>query len=156
MKRTPLYELHASASGTFTSLFDWELPDTLGNPAAEYQAAQEGIVLMDRSYVGRFQVTGKDALDLLNRLSTNKLEELPPGNGRASILTSNKGRIIDLLHLFARKDHLLLLTSPQTRERVAEWIDLYTFLEEVALEDITETTAMGAAPRISRWTTSSP
>jgi folate-binding protein YgfZ len=35
-----------------------------------------------------------------------------------------------------------MLTSPQTRQRVAEWIDTYTFLEEAALEDVTESTAM--------------
>jgi len=92
--------------------------------------------------VGRFRATGKDMLDLLNRLSSNKLEELPPGTGEGTILPTNKGRVIDLLHIFARDDHLLLLTSPQTRERIAEWIDLYTFLEEASLEDVTESSAM--------------
>ena len=142
MKQSPLHDLQKAADATWVRLFGWELPDSFGNTEAEYHAAHEGVAVMDRSYVGRFRVSGKDALDLLNRLSSNKLEELPPGAGKGSILPTNKGRVIDLLHLFAREDHLLMLTSPQTRERVAEWIDLYTFLEEMALEDVTESTAM--------------
>ena len=93
---------------------------SFGDPAAEYTAVTEGVVVTDRSYIGRFRATGKDMLDLLNRLSSNKLEELPPGTGKGSILPTNKGRVIDLLHIFARDDHLLLLTSPQTRERIAD------------------------------------
>ena len=142
MKRTPLYDLQKSGGATFAQLFGWELPDSFGDPTAEYRAAKEGVALLDRSYAGRFRVTGKDALDLLNRLSSNKMEELPAGTGIGTILPTNKGRVIDLLHVFAGEDHLLLFTSPQTRERVAEWIDLYTFLEEVSLEDVTESTAM--------------
>ena len=130
MKRTPLHQLHKSMGTSF------------GDPVSEYTAATEGVVVTDRSYIGRFRATGKDMLDLLNRLSSNKLEELPPGTGKGTILPTNKGRIIDLLHIFARDDHLLLLTSPQTRERIAEWIDLYTFLEEANLDDVTESTAM--------------
>ena len=144
MKRTPLHQLHKSIGASFTQLAGWEVPGSFGDPAAEYTAATEGVVVTDRSCVGRFRATGKDMLDLLNRLSSNKLEELPPGTGKGSILPTNKGRVIDLLHIFARDDHLLLLTSPQTRERIAEWIDLYTFLEEAVLEDVTEASAMVA------------
>ena len=144
MSRTPLHSIQQRAGAVFTELYGWETAGTFGNAAAEYRAATEGVALLDRSYAGRFRVTGKDALDLLNRLSSNKVDVLPPGTGAGTVLPTNKGRVIDLLHLFATDDHLLMLTSLQTRQRVAEWIDLFTFLEEVALEDVTETTAMVA------------
>jgi folate-binding protein YgfZ len=87
-------------------------------------------------------VTGKDGLDLLNRLSTNKLDELSPRNGEASILTNSKGRVIDLLYVSRVNDDLLILTSPQTPNKIMEWIEFYTFLEEVNVENITEKFAM--------------
>ncbi|MCH7705728.1 MAG: aminomethyl transferase family protein [Chloroflexi bacterium] len=140
--RTPLYDIQRGAGATFTHLAGWEIADTFGSPADEYRAATEGAAVLDRSYMGRFDVTGKDAPDLLNRLSSNRVDPLPPGTGAATILTTNKGRVIDLLHLFSVDDRLVMLTSPETRERVAEYIDMYTFLEEAALEDITEATSM--------------
>ena len=142
MYRSPLYGLQQRAGAIFTQLFGWEVARGFGDAVAEYRVAQEGAALLDRSYTGRFRVTGKDALDLLNRLSSNKVDILPPGTGAGTILPTNKGRVIDLLLLIGMEDHVLMLTSPQTRQRVAEWIDLYTFMEEVALEDVTEATAM--------------
>ena len=142
MARTPLYDIERSSGATFTHLFDWEIADSFGDLASEYRATCEGVAVLDRSYVGRFLVNGKDSLDLLNRLSSYKVDILNPGTGAGTILTTNKGRIIDLLYIFCLDDGLLMLTSPQTRQRVAEWIDLYTFLEDVTLQDTTESAAM--------------
>ena len=142
MNRLPLHHLHQQHGASFTGLADWEVPAAYKDAASEYRAAMEDVTLIDRSYLGRFRVQGKDALDLLNRLSTYKVDVLPEGTGAATVLLTNKGRVIDLLHLFAIQDGLLMLTSPHTRQRVAEWVELYTFLEEVSLEDTTERTAM--------------
>ena len=93
------------------------------------------------SHFGRLVISGSDAIDLLNRLSTNDLERLEPGQGMSSVLTTNKGRIIDMLHVLRDGDSLLILTSPGTQQKVTEWIEFYTFIEDVSIEDITETTS---------------
>lgn len=108
----------------------------------DYTALTEGAGLLDRSHIGRLSVGGTDAIDLLNRLSTNKLDDLAVGDVMGTVLTTNKGRIIDLLYALRRDDDLLVLTGPDTRQRVAEWIDFYTFIEDVTIEDATDDTAM--------------
>ena len=108
----------------------------------EYTSASEGVGITDRSHLGRLRVSGADALDLLNRLSTNNLDDLAIGDVQGTVLTTNKGRIIDLLYVLRQDDHLLVLTGPETCQRVAEWIDFYTFIEDVVVEDVTEETAM--------------
>ena len=110
--------------------------------SAEYVAATEGVGLADRSQLGRLKVSGADAIDLLNRLSTNKLDDLAVGDVQGTVLTTNKGRIIDLLYVLRRDDYLLVITGAQTRGRVAEWIDFYTFIEDVEVEDVSEETVM--------------
>ena len=142
MNRLPLHHLHRQLGASFAGLADWEVPATYKDAASEYRAATEDVALVDRSYLARFRVQGKDALDLLNRLSTYKVDVLPEGTGAATALLTNKGRVIDLLHLFATQDGVLMTASPHTRQRVAEWVELYTFLEEVSLEDATERTVM--------------
>ena len=108
----------------------------------EYASATEGVGLADRSHLGRLRMSGADALDLLNRLSTNNLDDIAIGDLQGTVLTTNKGRIIDLLYVLRQDDHLLVFTGPETRQRVAEWIDFYTFIEDVVVEDVTEETAM--------------
>ncbi len=111
-------------------------------PVEEYRALNSGAGFIDRSDVGRLICRGEDALDLLNRLSTNELATLEIGSGAATVLTTNKGRIVDLLHVSQGEDSLNVFTSPGNQARVAEWIDFYTFVEDVALEDRTTETAM--------------
>ena len=110
--------------------------------ADEYRAMTSGVAVLDRSDVGRLIVTGEDALDLINRLSTNELATLQVGAGAATVLTTNKGRIVDLLHVHRREDRLVVFTSPGNQQRVAEWIDFFTFVEDVEIEDVTGNTAM--------------
>ena len=124
------------------SLRDGRIPVAYSSVDEEYTAATQGIGVLDRSHMGRLKAIGTDALDLLNRLSTNKMDDLALDAVMGAVLTTNKGRIIDLLFILRQADYLLILTSPETRRRVAEWIDFYTFVEDVTVEDATDDTVM--------------
>ena len=142
MTISPLLDLHTSAGASTVEAYGWTLPGVYSSTSQEYLAATETAGLVDRSYLGRLEIAGADGLDLLNRLSTNKLDELQVGEGAITALTSNKGRIVDLLHVLRLEDRLLVLTGPENRQKVAEWIDFYTFVEDITVEDVTEDTAM--------------
>lgn len=117
-------------------------PSVYSSVRDEYIAVTEDFGLVDRSHLGRLKVGGADALDLLDRLSTNKLDEMLVGEVEGTVLTTNKGRIIDLLFVVRQEEHLLVITGPETKHRVAEWIDFYTFIEDVVVEDVSDRTAM--------------
>ena len=95
----------------------------------------------DHSDCGRLWVTGADALDLLNRLTTNKLESLPAGTACSTVLTNGDARVLDHLRLAAVDGGMWCLTSPGRAEDVADWIDLYTFGEEITVADKSSETA---------------
>ncbi len=106
----------------------------------QYKALTEGVAVVERPGVGGLKLSGKDALDLLDRLSTNDLTGLVPGTGVSTVLTTNKGRVIDLLTVAMLDDRLLALCSRDAAPRVMEWIDFYTFEEDVTVEDVTDAT----------------
>ena len=137
MVRTSLYPRQQALGATFGDFQGWELPFRYTSFDGEYRAATGGVALRDASAGGRLRLEGKDALDLLHRLSTNDLLALKPGQASNTVLTSNKGRVLDHLRVHCMEDHLLVYTSPQSLQRVVEWIDLYTFLEEITVTDIT-------------------
>ena len=109
--------------------------------AAEYRAITEGVGLHDSSYAGRLKATGEDALDLINRLSTNGIVNLAPGQGAPTILTTDRGRILDLLGVVNTGDYVLLITSPDCQQAVIDWLDKYTIMEDLEVEDISGETA---------------
>ncbi len=111
-----------------------------GDHLRQYDALTKGVALVERPF-GRLRCTGEDSLDLLNRLSTNSLMDLPAGSGAHTVLTSNKGRIVDVIFVLRRADHLLLLTGGGNETTVAEWIDFYTIIEDTEVEDVTPVTS---------------
>lgn len=85
---------------------------TLDQASAGYRAALDGAALADESSGGRIYMHGKDRAALLQRLSTNDMARLKPGQGARTVLTTPIGRIIDVLIVYALEDAMLLVTSP--------------------------------------------
>ena len=141
-RRTPLYDVTARQGASFRDWGGWELPVSYGDLLAEYKAACHGAAVHDSSYVGRVKGTGEDVLDLLHRLSTNAVVSLEAGQGAPTVLTTDKGRILDLVTVLNLGDHILLLTGPQASQGVIEWIDKYTIVDDVEFEDVTSDTTM--------------
>ncbi|HEU5102736.1 MAG TPA: glycine cleavage T C-terminal barrel domain-containing protein [Roseiflexaceae bacterium] len=77
-----------------------------------YRAALEGVALADEGGAGRIYLRGKDRAALLQRLSTNDVARLKPGQGARTVLTTPIGRIIDVLTIHALEEALLLVASP--------------------------------------------
>ena len=142
LQRSALHSLGGAAGSGFQERYGWELPAAYTDAASEYQAATTDVAVYDASYMGRLKATGTDALDLLNRLSTNKVDELRPGQGAPTILTTDRGRILDVITVLNATGHVLLLTSPGMQQPVIQWLDKYTILEDLAVEDISSSTAM--------------
>ena len=142
MEPTPLFEAQKRSGAVYGDVAGWAVATSFGDPASEYAAGQEGVAIADRSHLGRILARGSDTLDLLNRLSTNLVDPLPVGKGESTVITTGKGRILDWITMLHHSDDVLLVTSPERRDTVAEWIDTYTFDENTTLEDVTPTTAM--------------
>ena len=115
--------------------------DALNTPAA-YRAATAGAAVYE-SKAGRLKLTGADARDLLNRLSTNLVDpNAPAGAVTATVLTSDRGRIVDLVYVAHRGDHQLLLTGAGQQDNVTAFLDKYTIMEDIEVEDITDGMAL--------------
>ena len=141
LQRSALHSITAPGGG-FQERFGWELPKAYTDFGSEYQAATEGVAVHDVSYAGRLKATGPDVLDLLNRMSTNEVLSLQPGQGAPTILTTDRGRILDLIGVVNTGDHILLITSPGAQRTVIDWLDKYTIMEDIAIEDVTGSTTM--------------
>ena len=104
-------------------------------------AALRATAIADRSQLGRMVATGPDLLGLLHRLSTGDVKALRPGEGRPTVLTSAKGRIVERLsvhHLGA--DGVLLVAGPGAAERVLAHLLKFTFAEDTGLTDVSNAT----------------
>ena len=108
-----------------------------------YETAHKTAVLTDRSDLGVLKFTGKSRLDLINRMSTQAVLGLKAGEGSATILTTDVGRIIDRLILYATDDSAYTLTSENNSDAIARYLMRFVFFnDDFQIEDLSGKTAV--------------
>ena len=85
-----------------------------------------------RAFVG---VTGPDATSYLQRMVSNDVEVLSPGEACQALLLTAKARVIAPLTILRRgPDDFLLLTEPELGERVADELVRFRFAAKCVIE----------------------
>lgn len=89
------------------------------------------------SNIGLLRIKGHDCLNFLQRLSTNDMNGLNSGEHRTTVLTTEKGRIVDIVTVLKLEDSIVLTTSIGNSQRVKEWFEKFTITEDIQITDIT-------------------
>jgi aminomethyltransferase len=111
--------------------------------ASVYEAAQQTAVVVDRSGLGLLKITGESRLDLIHRMSTQDVNGLRSGEGKATILTTDIGRIIDRLILYASSNMVYALTGEGNGDAIARYLMRYVFFnDDFQIQDIGDDTAI--------------
>jgi aminomethyltransferase len=135
VNRLSLHALHLASGATFATRDGWELPDSYGDPAAEYAAVRQGVGLIDRGDLGAFVVTGRDRAAFLHAMLTNDVTSLVPGQGRRAALLDIHGKVQVILLLLADTEEILVLTPPGMAAPTLEALDKYLFSEKAYFKD---------------------
>ncbi|MFM7544699.1 MAG: YgfZ/GcvT domain-containing protein [Ignavibacteria bacterium] len=87
---------------------------------------------------GIIKTTGDDIIDLIHRLSTNNCMNVTQHVGKQTILTNEKGRIIDIITILKRKEDYLMLTSSNNELQVIQWLKKFIIMEQIRFEIVTD------------------
>ncbi|MCY3916044.1 MAG: glycine cleavage system protein T [Chloroflexi bacterium] len=118
------------------------IPLDYGDEAAEYAAADQGAILLDRSHEGRILLQGRDRLELVNRMSTNDVSRLALHEGAPTVFINANARILFRVVCFNLPRGLLLISEPGQGEALALLLRRSVFFgDQVAVEDISSETA---------------
>ncbi len=105
----------------------------------EVRSAFDTCLLTDRTELGRLIAAGPDILPLLQRLGTGDVTALSPGDSGRTVLTTNKGRIVQHLFVSPLGDAgVLLIGGPDSGPQVLDHLRRYTFAEKIELSDESE------------------
>lgn len=107
------------------------------------QTVKNGAVFVDRSNLGMLKLTGATRTDLIHRMSTQDLRNMQSGEGRATVLTTDIGRIIDRLIVYTSTDSAYVLTSENLGDPIARYLMRYVFFnDDFHLQDLSSQTAI--------------
>jgi aminomethyltransferase len=109
LRRTPLYERHAALGARLVPFAGWEMPVQYAGIADEHRAVRTRAGVFDVSHMGQLRLAGEGARDYLQARLSNDLDRIGAGEAQYTLLTTDRGGIVDDLIVYRRGDGDYLL-----------------------------------------------
>lgn len=117
LEQTPLYALHRERGARMVRFAGYEMPARYQGIIAEHLHARESAALFDVSHMGQVILRGEDVAVALETLVPGDFQELPVGKARYTVLTNDRGGIIDDLMVTHGGDHLFLILNAACKDK---------------------------------------
>ncbi len=105
-----------------------------GDLDAELRAARDSVGLLWQPWRAYLRVSGGERLGFLHRLLTANVEALQPGDGVASLLLDNRGKVQASLDLWAEDDAVLIGAEVTVAAAVVEGLRRYVLRSAVHID----------------------
>jgi aminomethyltransferase len=123
LRRTPLYERHVGAKARMVPFAGWEMPVQYDGVIPEHLAVRSACGVFDVSHMGQLHVEGPNATRLLQSLLSNDLGRLVDGEAQYTLLTNERGGIVDDLIAYRLSAyHYLLVVNAGNRAAAFDWV----------------------------------
>ncbi|GAB3006833.1 glycine cleavage system aminomethyltransferase GcvT [Niabella terrae] len=143
MKQTPFTKQHIALGAKMAPFAGFNMPISYSSITEEHQTVRRQAGVFDVSHMGEFILKGPEALELIQRLTTNDAAKLKEGQAQYSILTNEAGGIIDDLLVYcieAGKVYMLVVNAANIAKDW-QWISQQN-TRQVEMHDISEKTAL--------------
>ena len=107
----------------FTSAAGYEMPAFYTSIEKEHRAVREGVGMIDLSLMGRIDVKGTQAMQLLQNLAVNDVSKLVDGQVMYTTFCNNEGNMVDDVTVWRiGENHFRVVTSSVMRYKTLAWI----------------------------------
>jgi aminomethyltransferase len=121
--QTPLHDRHVELGARLVPFAGWEMPVQYEGVIPEHRAVRTDCGVFDVSHMGELEVEGPRARELLQGLLSNDLDRIEPGKAQYTLLTNERGGIVDDLIVYELDPHrFLLIVNASNRRADYEWL----------------------------------
>jgi aminomethyltransferase len=123
LERTPLHGRHVELGARLVPFAGWEMPVQYEGVIAEHRAVRTECGVFDVSHMGELEVEGPRAAELLQSLLSNDVDRVDVGEAQYTLLTNERGGIVDDLIVYKLEPYrfLLIVNASNTRADF-EWL----------------------------------
>ena len=144
IKHVPLNDLHATLGGKMVPFAGFNMPVRYSSDIEEHMTVRNGVGVFDVSHMGEFTLKGPNALDLIQRVTSNDAAKLIDGQAQYSCLPNETGGIVDDLIVYKIKDNdYLLVVNAGNIDKDWAWISQYN-TKGVEMKNISDDTCLFA------------
>src|SRR5882757_6661782 len=142
MKNTALTETHIKAGAKMVPFAGYNMPVQYAGINAEHETVRKAVGVFDVSHMGEFILKGENALDLIQKVSSNDASKLYDGKVQYSCLPNEDGGIVDdlLIYRIDEKTYMLVVNASNI-EKDWNWISQFN-TKNVEMHNISDQTSL--------------
>ena len=123
MKNTALTSIHEKLGAKLVPFAGYNMPVQYEGVNAEHETVRKALGVFDVSHMGEFLIDGENALDLIQKVTSNDASKLQIGDAQYSCIPNATGGIVDDLIVYRIKElTYLLVVNASNIEKDLNWI----------------------------------
>ena len=111
MKQTAFNKIHRQLGAKMVEFAGYEMPIEYSGIKDEHMTVREGVGVFDVSHMGEFWIKGPKAFDLVQKITTNDVRKLVPGQAQYSCMCRPDGGIVDDLLIYKFEDKMMIVVN---------------------------------------------
>lgn len=143
MKNTPFTQKHIDLGAKMAEFAGYNMPISYSGINEEHHTVRQNAGVFDVSHMGEFMLKGPDALDLIQRVTSNDASKLTAGKAQYSCLPNEQGGIIDDLIVYCIEENktYMLVVNASNIEKDWNWISQFND-KNVEMHNISDKTGL--------------
>lgn len=130
MKDTALVNKHIALGAKMVPFAGYNMPVQYAGVNVEHETVRNAVGVFDVSHMGEFMITGPEALDLIQKVTTNDASVMTPGRAQYSCMPNGEGGIVDDLIIYKMNDEkYMLVVNASNIEKDWNWISSHNFYD---------------------------
>ena len=140
MKSTPITKKHIELGARMAEFAGYNMPISYEGIKDEHFAVRNSVGVFDVSHMGEFLIKGNGSTELIQKVTSNNVTKLSPGNAQYSCLPNHNGGIVDDLLVYRLEDEdnapsYMLVVNASNIEKDWNWIKSHNDAD-VSMENI--------------------
>jgi len=143
MKNTPFTQKHIELGAKMAEFAGYNMPISYSGINDEHLAVRRNAGVFDVSHMGEFILKGENALDLIQRVSTNDASKLTAGKAQYSCMPNDKGGIVDDLLIYCIEENkvYMIVVNASNIEKDWNWIQKHN-TKKAEMHNISDDTCL--------------
>ncbi|EAZ80056.1 glycine cleavage system aminomethyltransferase GcvT [Algoriphagus machipongonensis] len=126
IKEIQLNDLHIALGGKMVPFAGYNMPVRYSSDKEEHLCVRNGVGVFDVSHMGEFMVEGPEALNLIQKVTSNDASKLVEGQAQYSCFPNETGGIVDDLIVYKFSDEkYMLVVNASNIEKDWNWVNKY-------------------------------
>jgi len=143
MKQTPFTKKHIELGAKMAEFAGYNMPISYTGINDEHHAVRKNAGVFDVSHMGEFILKGENALDLIQRVTTNDASKLTAGKAQYSCMPNESGGIVDDLLIYCIEENkvYMIVVNASNIEKDWNWIQKHND-KNVEMHNISDDTCL--------------